>query len=213
MKKINQGGFLSFFEIMVILVVATLCYAGFKVYQNDKAEKATSSSETTNYEGQTKTYTDTAKKFTFEYPITWEASNPEPGGSDSLGDKPIAITDWSVVSRDVRIKPLEGQKDNYIRITPNITKDYVAEQRARKDRFHTLLDGKINNYDTLYDKLEFKGDAESYVDHTYYVLHGETYVMFTFRENHHHDMSGTNYDDKQNLPGFQAIVNSIKFTN
>jgi hypothetical protein len=203
MKKFNQGGFSTFGIVMIILVVATLGYAGYKVYQDKTSAPAAA---------QTKTYTDTAKKFTFEYPVTWEAFNPDPGGTDSLGDKPVTLPDWSVTSRDVSVKPLKGEKDNYIRVIPNITKDYVADQRARKDRFHTQLDGKINNYDTLYDKLAFKGDAESYVDHTYYVLHGDTYVMFTFRENWYHG-DNTHFDDKQNLTEFQAIVNSIKFTD
>lgn len=209
MKKLNQTGFSPFETVLLLLVVVVLGFAGYVVYHNNKPTK-TDTATTDPQKVQNKTYTDTAKKFTFEYPGTWETAYLDGTGGDFRDATPEP--DWTVTSRYVEVKPLKSAKDNNIRVSPGCDKSVIQTQKDNKDKFHTQTDLKINGYEAFYDKTDFKGDAESYLDHAYYVLDGANCVIFQFRENWHHDTSNTNFDDKQNLPGFEAIVHSIKFT-
>jgi hypothetical protein len=206
MKK-HEDGFGAVGLVLVIVVAAVIGFAGWRVYS---ANNKTTPSPTITTSTTHKSYTDTAKRFTFSYPDNWTTSFAEKGGMDGPEQ---AEPDWTVVSRPVLVKPLVGQKDNNVAVTPGCSASTIAAAKAQKDKFHTQEDTKINGYTALYDKLDFKADAESYLDHKYIIVDKNDCVEISFRENWHHDMSNTNFDDSKNLPGFQAIVNSVKFLN
>lgn len=127
--------------------------------------------------------------------------------------------DWSKVSRPVWIRTAVGAKSNYLIVTPGCTTLSADGQTVsiqqdminRSDRFHTQTDMKINGYTGFYDRLDFKADAESYVDHTYFVTNDTDCVLFRYRENWHHDMMNSTFDDSKNMPAFRALVESITF--
>jgi hypothetical protein len=211
MYKLGQKGFTVSTVIILLVVAGLIGFAGYVVFTNRNQGENTA--VVIEEQVINKTYTDTAKKFTIQYPETWEATNPEPGGRDYPDGVVPPDPDYSVTSREVQIKPADGYPGNNVRVLPGCTQAEIDDQKARKDRFHTQSDIKINGYDVFYDKLAFQGDAESYINHTYYVKSGNNCLMFDFRENHHHDTSETNFDDEQNLDEFEAIVRSINFTN
>lgn len=212
MKK-NQNGFSTIVLAVVILILATVGFAGWKVYESNR--EADSNSNAT-HSGATKTYTDTANKFTFTYPSDWSTTFAEKGGTEGPAQPD---PDWAKVSRPVVVKPAEGEKDNNVTVKPGCetvssngkTVTVLQNLKDRKDQFHTQEDIKVNSYNGFYDRLDFRGDAETYLDHTYFITNDKDCVVFSFRENWHHDMSNTNFDDSKNVPGFKSLVESIKF--
>jgi hypothetical protein len=197
--------------VVVVLGLLMVAAIGFVVWKMQDSSQTASNTPTTDQRQQSNNaYTDTAGRFTLFYPAKWSAAFPAPAGKD--GDVQ-PDPDWAKVSRPVLIKPNTGHKDNDVRITSDCTAGDLNTIRANKDRFHTYQDLTINGYTAFYDKLDFKGDAESYLDHTYYILTRGDCLRLTWRQNWHHDMSNTNFDDSQNFDGFMTIVSSIKFNN
>ena len=209
----KQAGFGIVGLILIVLAIAAVGFVGWKLYDSNK-----STDSDVQKSSSPKLYTDTAKRFTFEYPDNWEASFPEPAGTDGPGQPQL---DWAQVSRPVVIKPSTGAKDNNVIVTPGCETtasdgsavSVLQNLKDRKDKFHTQEAQTINGYEAFYDRLHFEGDAESYLDHTYFVTSGTDCVLFSYRENWHHDMSNTNFDDSKNVPAFKSVVQSLQFSD
>lgn len=205
MKKAEKG----FGIIALVMLASALVVLGFitwKVYVS--INKPSSDAVTTV---NPILYTDTANRFSFYYPANWNIDWPENGDIDGSPAKPQAVKTES--SRPIVIKPVSGQKGNNIAVVPGCSAANITETKARKDQFHTQEDLTINGYTAFYDKLDFKDSAERYLHHTYIVLSQNDCLEIAFRENHHHDMSNTNFDDGGNMSEFNAIVRSVKFIN
>lgn len=162
-------------------------------------------------------YVDTAKYFSFNYPDTWTVKPQEWGVGTDGPTKPEP--DWNKVSRAVSIIPKSGEKGNNVEVATDCkttTSDgeettVLQSIKDGKDKFHTQRAVQINGHDGFYDRLDFVGDAERYVRHTYYVANDTACLTLVFTESHHHPMSGTDFNDKANVPLFEAIVQSVAF--
>jgi hypothetical protein len=209
-------------SLVIILAIAIALgvsgLAAWKIVASQKAasEVAKPQDSGTQSSVARKSYTDTAGHFTLSYPSDWSVSYPEKGGHDN----PVqAEPDWTKVSRPLLFTPASGEAENNVIVTPgcettdsNGAKVSVLDfLKGRKDQFHSQKEITINGYAGFYDKLDFKTDAESYLDHTYFVTNDSDCLLLTYRENWHHDMSNTNFDDSKNVPDFKAIVDSTKF--
>ena len=194
--------------IILLLVLATVVFVGWRFY-GPKDTAPDGSAATAKTQSPPRTYTDSAGRFTFKYPADWYLSDQEEGGKDGVVQP---APDWTKQSRPVKIRPAFGAENNDVMVTPGCSTESINQAKEQADQFHTQKDMTINGYRAFYDKLAFKGDAEAYLHHRYFVLHGEDCVEFSYRENWHHAMSDTDFDDIQNMPGFRQIVNSIKFT-
>lgn len=209
--KHMQSGFSLLIALCALLVLGVIGFMILGVIPNNEKKTITSTPIS-----NTRLYTDTAHFFTFEYPDSWKVTPVERGGTDGPVDPE---PDWTKVSQPVLLTPGDGHNTNNVRINPGCetqdpngkTVSTLQNLKDRKDRFHTQQPQTINGYQGLYDKLDFKGDAESYLDHTYFVTDGKSCVTFIYRERWKHDMSNTDFNDTKNVPAFQAVVQSIKF--
>lgn len=156
----------------------------------------------------TKTYTDTAHKFSFLYPANWDTDFPSKGAVDGPA---LPDPDWNTVSRPVLIKPISGGKGNNVSVYTACTADTVTQIRARKDSTHTQQDTSINGNVAFYDEEDYKTTAESYLTHTYIILGKSACVQISYRERLHYPANRVDFDDSKNMPGFETIVNSVKF--
>jgi hypothetical protein len=159
-----------------------------------------------------KNYVDTAKVYSFLYSEDWTLTYAA-GGRDYADGSNIKTDDWSKTSRPATIQPSTGHSGNVVMIQGECSNMSIATLKKMKDKFHTQQAMEINGYPTLYDKLAFTTDAESYVHHTYVLEHGGHCLTLSYRENWHHAMSNTNFDDHQNVAAFEAIVHSVRFLN
>lgn len=92
--------------------MATVGFASWKVYESNREADSNSSA---THSDATKTYTDTANKFTFTYPSDWSTAFPEKGGTEGSAQPD---PDWTKVSCPVVVKPAEGEKDNNVTVRP-----------------------------------------------------------------------------------------------
>lgn len=156
----------------------------------------------------TNTYTDTANAFRFVYPHSWqEVPYRWQGGNE------VPEPDWAKKSRPVEIKPavINSKDSNNVSVTAcDVVGTSIAKAKESKDKFHTQQEGVINGANYLYDELNFKGDAESYKDHTYIYEKNDKCVYLAWRENWRHPMSGTDFDDSQNVEGFNLIADTLE---
>ncbi len=203
MKK-NKAGLGNVFFIIAFLLILSLGLIGWRINSSSKKTQPSISNEPPEL------YTDTAGKFSFYYPRKWkiafaEGSVPE----DKKHISPHAVQ--TETSSPVILNPNEGQKDNNVIVTPGCSAASVTEMKAKRDQFHTQEDLTINGYTAFYDKLDFMGDAESYLHHTYIILGTSGCVEIGYRESWHHPMSNTTFNDSKNMDAFRSIINSTKF--
>jgi hypothetical protein len=199
--------------------LATIFFAGgslaYMAWQNFSKTSTQRPPEAANAM-MTERYIDSARKFTFKYPAGWVVDHPD---TQTLEGPAVPTPDWTRESRPLFIKPASGHTGNNVEITTSCqtigsdgkTKSIIQGLKDRKDRFHTQQDQKMNGFDVLYDRLDFQGDAESYLDHTYALVRGSTCLTVHFRESWHHPMGGTSFDDGKNMPGFLTILGSIRY--
>ncbi|HEX6258642.1 MAG TPA: hypothetical protein VFZ48_04130 [Candidatus Saccharimonadales bacterium] len=203
----NKNRETVFIRVLAATAAVLLVLVGWQIF--NLVQKIQQDARTTAIQAaQPKLYLDTAERFTFRYPNTWSLAY---AASKATDDPAPTSPDWAKTSRPVEVQPNEGKVGNKITVTPGCTSARIADLKARKDRFHTQEDLKINGYTAFYDKLNFKTDAERYVHHTYIVLNGKDCLEFSYRESHHHPMSNTNFDDQKNVKYFKMIVGSVKF--
>lgn len=204
MKKLNKRGF-SINELgvlgMALVLIAAVGFVLLKSHKVDKGVPIVSS------EVQRKTYTDTANKFTFSYPGDWSLEYPQNAGD---GDK-LREIDYIKESRPVYVIPkgADSSAGNYVLVSGDCI-SLTDEKRINPDQFNTFQDLTINGTPVVYNKLDFKGDAESYLDHTYEFNGTNTRVCVNYRQNWHHPMSNTDFDHSANMAGFMSVVNSLK---
>lgn len=201
MKRLDQKGFSLHIIIGVVAAVALVGVAGLWIFLHNKDEAV-----------GTAIYTDTAEKFTFEYPAEWTITDE----SDEIteGDNEAAST-----SHPVTIEPLDGSEGNVISVNPGcevIGADgqpvsVLDDLKGRKDPSHTQQESQIGDYSSFYDRTDLKTDAESYVKHVYFVTDGVSCVTFSFTESHQKPDENIDFDDGHNTIGFEEIVNSIQF--
>lgn len=234
-KKQRRNGLLALLIILLLLVGSYLALDA-QLIKNDielpyeffeettqpeptTSSQAASPSPTAAEEAQeeTKQYVDTAGYFSLRYPTDWSVK-PQIWNAGSDGQaKPEP--DWTKVSRGLSIDPKAGAAGNNVTVTTDcMTVDSEGKEisvlqsiKDSDDKFHTQRAVQINGYDGFYDKLVFVGENETYTRHTYFVTDDKACVTLVFTENHRHPMSGTNFDDKNNMPSFEAVVQSVTF--
>jgi len=204
-----QRGFGAIEGVLIVVLVALLGFAAWYVIKAGGKTKDDYGASGSPSSLATQKYTDTAKLYSLSYPVVWKVSYP--AYAKDGGDADIAEPDWTKTSRPVTITPAIGQKDNSVLIQTGCEAFSIAKVKARADKFHTQTEATISGYRTIHDELNFKGDAETYLDDTYALEHDGHCIYLTYRVRHHHPMSGTDFDDSKNRPGFEAIVQSIRF--
>lgn len=161
-------------------------------------------------------YTDSAKKFSFSYPGNWTASNQPPlsGGDSQRPTEP----DWNQTSRPVFLYQPKSDRQTYVTVDPGCqttddsgqTVPVLQALKDNNDRFHTQRTVTINGQPAFYDRLAFKGDAEQYTDHIYFVNDSDDCLVLRYRESWQHD-GFTAVDNTVHMPGFRMVVDSVKF--
>jgi hypothetical protein len=192
--------------LVIIIIIAGIAWKHGGNTQSDAQDPSS----------PTQLYIDSAKKFTFKYPTGWVLQN---ANSQPVEGPPGPQPDWTKVSRPINVVPAKAPAGNTITITPGCevaaadgsTISVVQDLKNHKDQFHTQTASTNNGNDVFYDKLAFKGDAESYTDHTYVVSKGSNCLKLNFRQNYQNTTLNQSFDDSQDLPGFMTLVNSVHF--
>lgn len=154
---------------------------------------------------ETESYTDSAGVFSLTYPVSLQLRL-----SEDCCEGPPA--DWTKESRPFELFPLEeaGIKS---RLWASIgTAEEIQNYRQNwTDNGHPVEQVTINGYQAEKARKVFKGDAEEYADTEYIISHEGKAIFLSYREYHHHDMSGTNYDATDYKDDYESVINSIKF--
>lgn len=208
----SSGKRLSLVTGVVVVVVAILTgFVGWYTWHN---KHTTPNAISTVRE---KTYTDTSKTFTFEYPVDWAVKKYvyQPCCEGEPGPEP----DWTQTSQPITLVPKDVPKGIEITLTGgNTGSQSIAKAWASRtvDQFNTYATFHANGYDALSQTTNFVGpsNAEAYTDHRDLIVQGDNSVEVSFREVYRHDGFETdNFDGHKYLPVFHAIVNSIRFLN
>jgi len=203
----NQKGF-SVVEISLIFAVLGLIAGmGWYFMQRNTTKKPTSS--TVEQVRATKVYTDSAKLYTLSYPNTWDAKE----AGDCCDGAP---KDYTKVSRSVTFTP-SGKTDIHgygVNVQADST-DTLAKsiEQNWKDNKHESVAKIINGYSAKYVKVEFKSDAEHYIDHNYLITHNGVSVFVTFREKYYHQYPAEDWSAAQDIDTFNKVLNSVRFLN
>lgn len=204
--KNNQKGFgtATLGLMALLLLVPIVGFVGWKIYDSaqDKNSNAAKASEP-------KLYTDTAHRFTFNYPADWMTEFP---GDFPANGPTQSEQDWTKISRPVRVKPAKAAKGNDVNVAPGCSAADIDQAKADKDESRTQQDLTINGYRAFYDRQEAKVSTESYVYHTYIILGKSDCLRISYREDLYSGASGRNATDS-NVPGFKSIVESTRFSD
>jgi len=157
--------------------------------------------------GISKTYTDTARVYSVQYPYDWTIKEDEHGGEG-------APPDYSTTSRTVRLVP-PGVTEHGLEVTIQAGRGRVSNLRSLirdgwKDSGHIPQATRINGYEAEYVQEEFKNAPyEEWTDHNYLIIASDVTLYITFREKWYHPMSNTNWDGRTFFPEFNFILNSV----
>lgn len=206
--KLNAKGFAAIEAVLVVVALALIAGTAYYVWHSrDNANSIYSSnSKPTNV-----TFVDSTKLYSLQYPSSWKLQLEQPGGEGTAPD-------WSKESRGADFVPpnTPANSGNAADVSVSVLDATTANSTiasSKQDKFHSVQNLTINGNKTVYDKLVFTGpsDAERYTDDYYYVFHGDKVVRLNFREKYYHNYPYENWSDTKNLPGFNSIVQSIKF--
>ncbi len=166
---------------------------------------------------KTERYVDPAGVFQLDIPTGWYT---EP--SLDFDETEETVTDWSIYSRSLYIKPKEPIHPRVeIRISPSYrfwnggepfkNLDEVWKHRTI-DQFNTYEWATVNGNRAIYNYLDFVGPAgvEAYKDRIYIVAINGVLLDVTFRESYRHDWNeGSAYDASRYIHDLERILNSI----
>lgn len=166
--------------------------------------KATPSVIDTSASSKTKEYTDTAKLYSVTYPDNWIPKTIEP-----LNDKQVTP---GVLSSGVTFAYPNSIGASGVVISAGNTNTFTKSILTFWDDSKYVVQTKmVNGYSTKYTRVEFKNDIESYTEENYLVSKGDYYALVTFREKYHRESPVEDWDASKAKPGFETILNSIKF--
>lgn len=152
---------------------------------------------------RSKEYKDTASFYALEYPITFSFEQ----AADCCEGPP---SDWTKVSRPVTFRAPNYPNDNTLVVQADSTAGLSTQITDNwASNYHEPTELSINGQSAKYVRVEYTGDAESYVDHNYLITNaGGGSVFASFRERYqHYDAS---WDASGNVADFDAVVKSIK---
>lgn len=203
----------------MLVVVGLIGFIGWYVWHNknntNKVSNTTGNSTTQT--PSTKSYTDTSKTFTFNYPSNWTIKKyvHEP----CCEGEPKPEPDWTKVPQPITLIPKDAPKNIEVTITGGNTGAKSIDKAWLErtiDKFNTYDRFQVNSYDALDQTTDFVGSSnvEAYIDHRDLIVHGKNSVEIYFRQKYRHDWNKeNNFDATKYMPVFNAVVNSVKFLN
>ncbi len=180
--------------VLPLVLIAAAC-------NSNPSNNGTDYSQSSN--SGTKTYT--IADYTFEYPSGWETKTCT--NQHDVDSAPFTTPDCALLSpTQVATGPIVGTQKIQGKLDEVIANDgYFKNGITREEK---IIDG----HKTVYIKTN--SPQYSYIDNTYYIEDGNSVVRFGFREyevSHPEGSSELTTDNRQYLPDFQNIVNSVKF--
>lgn len=210
----------------ILIIIAALIGVGYFAWVNDREKSSINDFETCvsagypvmeSYPeqctafGQTHTkqiekYSDSTGRFEISYPTTLRLEEQQHA---SEGPEP----DWATTSRPFRLKPLNAQDGGINLLVLGGDSEALATQYKSnwEEGGHPIEAVKVGEYDADFARVVFEGDAEQYADQYWLIYHFDQAVLMTYREYHHHDMSGTNFEADEYFDDFKQTVESIRF--
>jgi len=203
----NQKGFGAFEILFVLVVVGLVVGTAWYFIQRNESKKSVSS--TAGHSAEMKSYTDSAKLYSLNYPDTWTIKE----AADCCDGEP---KDYTRISRGVTIvPPTKVDVHGYgVNVQADRT-DSLAKtiEQNWKDNKHEPELKTIGGYSAKYVKVAFNGDAENYIDHNYLIAHDGSSVFVTFREKYYHQYPAEDWSAAKDMDAFNKVLSSLKFLN
>lgn len=152
-----------------------------------------------------KSYTDSAKLYTLQYPADWKF---ELDTAQTTG----GVKDYTKVSQPVRFGPNDSRFA--VGRTVNLQADTTTTLAATvhknwTDNKHTPTTETVKGIKIEHVVIDFVSNAESYKDDNYLLTKGNSTVFVTFRQKYHHDYPAENWDQTNIAPAVQTLVKSV----
>lgn len=152
-----------------------------------------------------KDFTDTTKIYSVKYPSNWVAKAVEPLSSEQA-------TPGVLASGVTFIYPNAVSESGVHIVAGNGSATYVkTQEKYWSDNKLVPQQKMINGYTVRFVHEESKTDTESYTDSNYLFVKGDYHIYLSFREKYSRQTPAENWDASKALPGFETILNSIKF--
>lgn len=201
----TQRGF-GVVEVIVIIVLVLLIVGGGWYFMR-QLNNSTSGPQAGNRTAEMKSYTDSAKLYSLQYPGTWSVKE----AADCCEGAP---KDYTKISRSVTLAPVDRAHIHGYGVDVQADKtDALAKSIVQNwaDNKHKAETKTVNGYEAKYVKKTFSGDAENYIDHQYLLTHNGATVFATFREKYYHQYPAEDWSADHDLDDFNQIIQSVTF--
>lgn len=205
----KQRGF-SVVAVVALLAIVLLVVAGAYVWsQRTQDEEQVQRSQTQ----ATKTYRDTAQRFTFNYPEDWIAINPPPCCEGEIPDPAVTSSVVHLLYPGAaKMSNASDAGDSLLsKNTVHVMHGEAAgREQAYPDKFKDAQKSLVNGYELLAAQ---SAEQYGYRDAYYLITDGNQDLVFVLRtkQTAKAGLDAATFDASATLPTIEQIIETVKF--